>query len=99
MCKKRYPTDRWPFFSIPTELLVIISKEIEKLFPGESASTYFSSYRSENGISIPPSGSLWFNYNYVKDVLRSNNLLEVPKKQNSKETSCISTEGSTGKYY
>ena len=45
-------------FRIPSKVFIALSKAIENIFPGESASTYYTPYISENGISVPISGTL-----------------------------------------
>ena len=66
---------------IPSKVFIALSKAIENIFPGESTITYYTPYTSENGISVPISGTLWSHYNYITEKLRSKNLLEKPKSR------------------
>ena len=71
-------------FLISDKVFIAISNILEQTFPGEIATTYFSPFRSENGYIVQKTGTLWAHYNYLKDVLRKQGILENPKskKQN-----------------
>ena len=51
---------------IAPQQLDFLAKEIEKIFPGEQAATYYLPYKRENGKKIQPSGKLLYSYQYFR---------------------------------
>ena len=66
-------------FRISTELFIQLSKEVEVIFQGESASTYFTPYAQQGEDVLLANGKLWHHYNYVKKCLKEDNLLRNKK--------------------
>ena len=60
-----------------------MSQEIEQIFQGESAATYYTPYVQQGNQVLLANGKLWHHYNYNKTCLREDNLLrKKPTKDN-----------------
>ena len=73
------------FLSIFSKTFLTIANAIEKIFPGEKASTYYTPYCSNGEEVVPTSGSIWEHYNYLKGVLIEKNLLLKPQSKRQRE--------------
>lgn len=71
--------------SITRERFIDLANEIHRTFPREAVSTYYTPFRSENGVSINPSGKLWYHYDYLKGKMRDDGILKGGRNADVRE--------------
>ena len=63
-----------------------LAEIIEKVFPTENSSTYFTPSKIENGIRVPSTGKLRNHFEYIKGELRRGGIIKPYSKENSSST-------------
>lgn len=64
------------FCRISSRRFKALASDIASIFPGELEATYYSPFKSVNKVRVPACGKLWENFNYVKNTLRKQHLIE-----------------------
>ena len=74
------------FFIVPKEEFIEFAKTIERIFPGESSETYYTSYRKENDENVQGGGKLRAHCSCMKANLREDGIIQ-PKRSSKKRSS------------
>ncbi|XP_066598818.1 uncharacterized protein [Prorops nasuta] len=75
-------------FKITAEWFKECAKQIEDIFPNETASTYYIPYQKTKECRMLTCGKLWDHYNYTKSLLKKEGLL---KQKDSKSVDNLSS--------
>ena len=72
---------------VDKEEFKILASEIERIFPTESAATYYVAYKVKNGTRSNESGKLYNHFEYAKGKLRSQGIIKPAFKSGERSDS------------